>query len=99
MSFGVNSYRDAWVRAVNNDITVSAEARSAAQAIGRTMGIGRIATSSWHRLNDFMNRRRADPDVLIGITELKDAGYLERHIGDEGRYAFGWLLTLPGRVL
>lgn len=63
------------------------------------MGIGPIATSSWHRLNAYMGRRRTDRAILASIKELQTAGYLQWHSGSEYHFSFGWQLTLPGEVM
>lgn len=92
----MNTYRDYWLQAVNRDFTVSTRACSVATAIGRSMGIGRIATRNWQKLNTLLGRQCRDFSVLAGIAELQAAGYLERYTGNDLIYTAGWRLTLPG---
>ncbi|UXM92494.1 hypothetical protein [Paenarthrobacter sp. JL.01a] len=99
MSFGVNEYRDNWLQAVKNDISMSSAACKVAYTIGDSMGLGRIVTSNWHRLNSYMNRSRTDRAILAGIKELQVGGYLNWYTGTEYYYSFGWRLTLPGEGL
>ncbi|MFF1831515.1 hypothetical protein [Paenarthrobacter sp. NPDC058040] len=94
----MNTYRDNWIQAVNGDFNVSTRACAVAAAVGRSMGIGRIATRNWQKLNSLLGRERRDDVVLDGIAELQSAGYLERYFGNDYRYSAGWRLTLPGEV-
>ncbi|WP_458107683.1 hypothetical protein M1D51_19455 [Arthrobacter sp. R3-55] len=92
---GLNPYLDCWIAAVTGDTAISAEALLVANALSRSVGIGRVALTDWQRLNRYLGRESRDPRVHSNLRELQTAGYLGRHQGNMYHSSRGWRIQLP----
>lgn len=95
----MNAYRDRWLQAVVADMSLSRGTCLVATAVADSLGLGRVAPTSWQKVNFSLGRERTDTAVLGSIADLQSAGYLERYEGSGWAHTQGWRLTLPDEEL
>jgi hypothetical protein len=89
----INPFLAGWLHAIASDGTLPPEALEVANAMARSVGIGRVAFTDWQRINTALGRHRRDLAVFETMSELGLEGYLDRDVDDE--FVYGWLLLIP----
>lgn len=91
----MNPYLDRWLEAIGCDGRLPSEASGVASVMARSVGIGRVAFTDWHRINAALGRHRRDLTVFEIMSEHKLAGYLDRNADDRFGRNYGWSLLIP----
>lgn len=91
----MNPFLDRWLDAIAGDGTLTAEAYGVARVMARSVGIGRVAFTDWHRINAALGRNRRDRAVFRLLSELELEGYISRNIDDRFGLSYGFSLLIP----
>jgi hypothetical protein len=93
----INPFLAGWLHAIASDGSLPPEALEVANAMARSVGIGRVAFTDWQRINTALGRHRMDLAVFETMSELALEGYLDRDVDDE--FVYGWSMLIPGAEL
>lgn len=84
-----------WLNAIANDGSLPLDALDVANSMARTVGVGRVASIDWQRINVALGRNRRDTAVFETMSELALEGYIDRNLDMTFGLNYGWLLLIP----
>jgi hypothetical protein len=99
MTAATNQFLVHWLRAIAHDGSLPFEALAVASVMARSVGVRRVASIDWQRINAALGRSRKDTAVLEIMSELALEGYIDRNLDVRFGLNYGWLLLLPGGEL